>query len=115
MSRYPDVMVVGCGPGKMAGFDSLERRATVTRRLLEYILQGGESVIKGKTLLSRHFEKNIEMFSRELGAEESFDVIFREFAVAGSKSALICLDGLIKDEILTHVMQSLTELKKKDS
>lgn len=68
---------------------------------------------KGKNIfLSRHFEKNIEMFSQELGAEESFDVIFREFAVAGSKSALICLDGLIKDEILTHVMQSLTELKK---
>ena len=42
LSRYPEVMVVGCGdPGKMDGFDSLERGAAVTRRCLEYILQGG--------------------------------------------------------------------------
>ena len=42
LTRYPEVMVVGCGdPGKMAGFDSLERGAAVTRRCLEYILQGG--------------------------------------------------------------------------
>lgn len=68
---------------------------------------------KDKNLyIDRDYVKNINLFKNELGGEENFDIIIREIAVAGKKSALICIDGLVKDEVLTEIMQSLYALKK---
>jgi len=62
--------------------------------------------------LSRSYDDNLDLFKQELGEGESFDVIVREIEVAGKKAALICFDGLVKDDILTEVMESLFALRK---
>jgi stage V sporulation protein AF len=62
--------------------------------------------------LSRNYDKNLDIFKQELGEGESFDVVVREIEVTGQKAALICFDGLVKDDILTEVMQSLFALRK---
>ncbi len=64
--------------------------------------------------IDKDYEKNLEFLKKELGAEESFDVIIREFKVIGRKSVLIGIDGFVKDEIVTYVMQSLNELRRED-
>ncbi|NLO22086.1 MAG: spore germination protein, partial [Syntrophomonadaceae bacterium] len=57
--------------------------------------------------LNSDYDQNLGLIKKELGEGESFDVIVREFQVAGRKSALIGIDGLIKDDVLTWIMQSL--------
>lgn len=45
LDRYPDLLVVGCGdPGKMNGMDRAADGAEVTRKCLEIILEGSESL-----------------------------------------------------------------------
>ncbi len=44
---YPDLLVVGCGdPGKMDGLDSAGNGAEVTRKCLELILEGSDSLAR---------------------------------------------------------------------
>lgn len=43
----------------------------------------------------------------ELGEGESFDIIVREIDIAGTRCALVAIDGLVKDDVLTWIMQSL--------
>ena len=62
--------------------------------------------------LSRNYDDNLDLFKKELGEGESFDVVVREIKVLGQKAALICFDGLVKDDILTEVMESLFTLRK---
>lgn len=62
--------------------------------------------------LGRDYQDNLDYFRQELGDGESFDIIFREIRVAGRNAVLICLDGFVKDEVLTEVMQSLFAMKK---
>jgi stage V sporulation protein AF len=52
------------------------------------------------------------MIKAELGEGENFDVIVRETRITEKKSVFICIDGLVKDDILTEIMQSLYFLKK---
>lgn len=63
-------------------------------------------------VIKRDFDENLKRLKSELGAEESFDIIIREIRVLGKKAALICIDGFIKDEILTEVMKSLARLHR---
>lgn len=63
--------------------------------------------------LSRDYDDNLDLFKKELGEGESFDVIVREIEIAERKAVLICFDGLIKDDMLTEVMESLFTLSKK--
>ncbi|NLB88782.1 MAG: spore germination protein [Syntrophomonadaceae bacterium] len=65
--------------------------------------------------LDKDYSKNVEFLKKELGAGESFDVIFREFRIAGRKAVLICIDGFVKDEALIYIMQSLYEIRKEGS
>lgn len=45
LDRFPDLLVVGCGdPGKMDGLDSAANGAEVTRKCLEIILEGSDSL-----------------------------------------------------------------------
>lgn len=62
--------------------------------------------------LGKDYEHNLDMFKKELGEGENFDVIVREIKVAGNKAVLLCFDGFVKDEILTEVMKSLFRVKK---
>lgn len=64
------------------------------------------------TYLSTDYLKNLNMLQNELGKEENFDIIVREIRVSGEKAALVCIDGLVKDDVLTEIMQTLYYLKK---
>lgn len=65
---------------------------------------------KGHTYLGRDYDKNLEIFKKELGFGDNFDLIITEIRVAGKKAALICFDGMIKDDTLTMVMQTMQTL-----
>ncbi|HZK44030.1 MAG TPA: spore germination protein [Syntrophomonadaceae bacterium] len=68
---------------------------------------------KGRNIyLNKDYKKNLEFFQKELGADESFDVILREFSVDGKKSVLIGIDGFVKDDIITEVMWNLNNIEK---
>nr|WP_207711564.1 spore germination protein [Sulfobacillus harzensis] len=47
---------------------------------------------------------------RYLGYKESFDILVREFEVAGHKCALICVDSFIDSTVLTLIMKELEAL-----
>jgi len=47
LDRYPDLLVVGCGdPGKMNGLDNAASGAEITRKCLEIILEGSDSLAR---------------------------------------------------------------------
>ncbi|HNX29184.1 MAG TPA: spore germination protein [Syntrophomonadaceae bacterium] len=62
--------------------------------------------------LKRDYQANLSRLKTELGEGESFDVVARQIKVMGKKAALLCIDGFVKDEILTEVMEYLLLLKK---
>ncbi len=57
--------------------------------------------------LDSDYDRTLDLLKKELGEGKSFDIVVREFKVAGRKSALVGIDGLIKDDVLTWIMQSL--------
>jgi len=57
--------------------------------------------------LDSNYERTLDLLKKELGEGKSFDIVVREFKVAGRNSALVGIDGLIKDDVLTWIMQSL--------
>jgi stage V sporulation protein AF len=62
---------------------------------------------KGKHLyLGRNYTDNLDLFKKELGEGESFDIIVREMRIVGRKAAFICIDGFVKDDVLTLVMKA---------
>jgi stage V sporulation protein AF len=61
--------------------------------------------------LNSDYDRTLDLIKKELGEGESFDIVVREFKIAGQKSALIGIDGLIKDDVMTWIMQSLFLLK----
>lgn len=68
---------------------------------------------KEHILLDKDYNKNLEFLKRELGEDESFDIVIREFQVLGKKCALIGIDGFMKDDVLIYVIQTLNDLRKK--
>lgn len=61
--------------------------------------------------IDENLDKNLEFFKKELGAGESFDVITHLFKIADRRGAFIAIDGFVKDDILTEIMQSLSILE----
>lgn len=57
--------------------------------------------------ISSDYDKTLDLLKNELGEGISFDLLIREFECLGLKSALIGIDGLVKDDVLTWIMQSL--------
>lgn len=64
--------------------------------------------------LGRNYTENLDLFKKELGEGESFDIIIREMRIAGRRGAFICIDGFAKDDILTLIMKSLTRVNADD-
>lgn len=50
----------------------------------------------------------------EMGYKTSFDVVVREMTFGKTKTALFCLNGLVKEEVLTEVLMRLTFLEPSD-
>ena len=62
--------------------------------------------------LGKDYDKNLKFLQQELGEGETFDLIIREIEISGKKAALICFDGLVKDDILTEIMEHFLLYKK---
>lgn len=62
--------------------------------------------------LDKSLKVNVEILEKELGVGVSFDVINREFMIAGRKVALFFIDGFAKDDIMLFVMQTLFKVKR---
>ncbi|WP_226984185.1 spore germination protein [Halothermothrix orenii] len=54
--------------------------------------------------LSKKLEDNLKTLKNELGADESFDVLTREFEIGDKEAALIFIDGFIKDDLILPIL-----------
>ncbi len=59
-------------------------------------------------------QKNRQFLADEIGLDESFDLVAKEFTVAGRDALLVGIDGFIKDGILLFIVDSLTHLSRED-
>ncbi|MDA8206174.1 MAG: spore germination protein, partial [Thermaerobacter sp.] len=64
--------------------------------------------------VSANLETNLSWVKRYLGYKESFDILIREFDVAGHQCALVCVDTFIDSTVLTLVMQQLQAMSSSD-
>ena len=64
--------------------------------------------------ISRHYDENIEFLKRELGIAKSFDVVLREFRIAGKRAAIVFLNGMVNDVVMTEVMETFFEADRGD-
>ncbi|OPX87414.1 MAG: Spore germination protein XA [Pelotomaculum sp. PtaB.Bin117] len=67
-----------------------------------------------KTRISKDLKKNIRLLDAEIGIEKSFDVLTRELVIGGKNVTLLFVDGLTNDQIVTIVLQNLTQLSHED-
>ncbi|MFW5996058.1 MAG: spore germination protein [Halanaerobiaceae bacterium] len=63
--------------------------------------------------ISKHIEKNREYVQDKLGADESFDIVTRNFEIGEREASLIFLDGFIKDQLIIP-LRSLMGLTRED-
>ncbi|MFW6264668.1 MAG: spore germination protein [Bacillota bacterium] len=63
--------------------------------------------------LSKKLDDNLEKIKKELGADESFDVLVRTFEIGGKKAGLIFLDGFIKDDLIFPIIR-LMDTQRED-
>ncbi len=66
------------------------------------------------TQVSKRYQENIDILKKELGIGISYDIGFREFEIGGKSSALIFVDGLIKDVPIVEIMQNFAHLDRED-
>ncbi|NMA92830.1 MAG: spore germination protein [Firmicutes bacterium] len=63
----------------------------------------------------KKLDENLGYLKKRLDiGEVNFDVILRELAIGGKKSAFLFVDGLTNNEVFTLLLQILTRLKKED-
>lgn len=55
--------------------------------------------------VKKKLDDNIEVLKGVLGADESFDVLVRNFEVGGRKASLVFIDGFIKDELILPLLK----------
>ncbi|MFO8061227.1 MAG: spore germination protein [Bacillota bacterium] len=58
--------------------------------------------------------ENRQFLADEIGLGDSFDLVAKEFTVAGRDALLVGVDGFIKDGILLFIVDSLTHLSRED-
>jgi len=63
--------------------------------------------------INKKLNDNLSILKKELGADESFDVIVREFTIGDKKAGLVFLDGFIKDNLI-FILQKLMSVKRED-
>lgn len=60
------------------------------------------------------YQENIDYMHKNLGVDESFDVIHLNLEYAGRKMSLFLIDGFAKDEIIHFIMKLLAKLEPED-
>jgi len=64
--------------------------------------------------LQKRLEENLKVLEGELGVGVSFDMLARHLRIAGRDAALLGVDGLINDAVLTNVLRTMVRLKRED-
>lgn len=76
--------------------------------IVRYKVHGKGAVAKQE--VSESLDENLQWMKRYLGYKESFDILVREFEVAKTKCALVCVDSFIDSTVLTLIMNQLETL-----
>ncbi len=61
------------------------------------------------TAISRDLEENLSFLEQRMSIKENFDIILREMTVGRVKVALLFIDGLTNDQIVTLILQELLD------
>ncbi|MBC7239655.1 MAG: spore germination protein, partial [Chloroflexi bacterium] len=64
--------------------------------------------------LARKLEDNLKVLEGELGVGVSFDILARRLNIAGRDAALLGVDGLVNDAVLTNILRTMLRLKRQD-
>jgi len=63
------------------------------------------------TKLSKDLDKNIALLEDRMSVKENFDLIIRQMTVGNVRVALIFIDGLTNDQIVTLILKELVNLR----
>lgn len=77
----------------------------------------GERKAEKKDAKKKHIPSNIDdvlIKLEEVGYKTSFDIVVREMTFGDKRTALFCMNGLVKDDLLTEVLKRLTYLHPED-
>ncbi|NLK00116.1 MAG: spore germination protein [Clostridia bacterium] len=69
---------------------------------------------EGKIKVDRDLEYNSRWMSHEIGVDQSFDAIRREFEIGGRKTVMFFMDGFVKDEVMERVLSRFSVLEPQD-
>lgn len=64
--------------------------------------------------ISPDLQENLHWLKRYLGYKESFDIIVREFEIAGRACALMYIDSFVDQTVLTLIMEQMQRLTPDD-
>ncbi|HTG70187.1 MAG TPA: spore germination protein [Candidatus Udaeobacter sp.] len=67
-----------------------------------------------KSPIPDHLDTVLDRLEKEIGYKTSFDVVVREMTFGEKRTAMLCMNGLAKDNILTEVLKRLTFLQPED-
>lgn len=70
--------------------------------------------MKKMNVLSKSLSENMEYLNAKLGAEENFDVIYREIEIGGKRACMYFIDGFCKDELMQKVIQYFIGLTEEE-
>ncbi|MCW3491452.1 spore germination protein [Dethiobacter alkaliphilus] len=64
--------------------------------------------------VSPHLEENLDFFTEKLGIGISIDVLVKGLTIGGKKGALVFIDGFTNGDVVTLILQNLTQLNRED-
>ncbi len=64
------------------------------------------------TRISRDLDENISLLEEKMAIKENFDVILREMTIGNVRMALLFIDGLTNDQMITLILQELVDIKR---
>lgn len=62
--------------------------------------------------LSVSVKENVTLLRREMRIDKSFDLVLRELAIAEAPAAILFVDGMVKDETMSKMLQAFFGIKK---
>ncbi len=67
-----------------------------------------------KQQVSDDLKDNRQFLADEIGLEDSFDMVAKEFRIAGRKALLVGVDGFMKEEVYLYIVDVLSRLSRDD-
>jgi len=67
---------------------------------------------KNKTPISKDLDKNLSVLQERMSIKENFDVIVREMTVGSVRVALLFIDALTNDQIVTLILKELVGIRR---